>query len=332
MVPNSGAGRTSSLLGVAALSADDVWAVGHYTDDNGYSSSHAQPLVMHWNGNQWRTMYAPAPSDSPPDRLGSSLTGVAPVSHDEVWAVGWRASGAGPFSSSEYPIVGRYHDINVSARNAQIFSDVPPSSPFYPYVQCLACRSIVTGYSDGTFRPEQPVTRGQLSKMLAKASGLSVYTAGTFRYFQDVQRNSPFYDPIMALSNHGYITGYPCGGDDEPCVEPGNLPYFRPGAGATRGQLAKVVANVESFTDAVSGQTFSDVLPDSPFYMYIERLVKRGIISGYADGTFQPGNLASRGQMAKIVSNTFFAPANNLGQTHLNWNQPKMDQQSHYAP
>src|SRR5690349_3380532 len=43
------------------------------------------------------------------------------------------------------------------------FTDVPSSNPFYPYVRCLACRGIVSGYADGTFRPGAAVTRGQLA-------------------------------------------------------------------------------------------------------------------------------------------------------------------------
>jgi len=36
--------------------------------------------------------------------------------------------------------------------------------------------------------------------------------------------------------------GYACGGEGEPCG-PGNLPYFRPNANATRGQVAKINSN-----------------------------------------------------------------------------------------
>jgi hypothetical protein len=33
------------------------------------------------------------------------------------------------------------------------FSDVPEGSTFYAYIRCLACRGVVSGYADGTFRP-----------------------------------------------------------------------------------------------------------------------------------------------------------------------------------
>jgi hypothetical protein len=105
---------------------------------------------------------------------------------------------------------------------------------------------------------------------------------------------------------------------------PGNRPYFRPGANATRGQLSKIVANAAEIEDAVSGQTYADVPASSApssFYTYIERLTARNVVSGYECGTtnpnsgpcdsqerpyFKPGNLVTRGQAAKIVSSTFY--------------------------
>ncbi len=51
------------------------------------------------------------------------------------------------------------------------FTDVPPGSTFYPYIHCLACLGLVNGYSDGTFRPNNDVTRGQLSKIVSNAAG-----------------------------------------------------------------------------------------------------------------------------------------------------------------
>ncbi|MGA7733020.1 MAG: hypothetical protein WCD37_17310, partial [Chloroflexia bacterium] len=48
---------------------------------------------------------------------------------------------------------------------------------------------------------------------------------------------------IWRLTSLGIMQGYPCGGPGEPCVDPNFLPYFRPGASATRGQASKIVAN-----------------------------------------------------------------------------------------
>src|SRR5205085_2432836 len=44
------------------------------------------------------------------------------------------------------------------------FNDVSVGSTFYNNIRCLACQNIVGGYSDGTFRPNTEVTRGQMAK------------------------------------------------------------------------------------------------------------------------------------------------------------------------
>jgi hypothetical protein len=43
------------------------------------------------------------------------------------------------------------------------------------------------------------------------------------------------------------------------------------------------------------------VPPGDPFFCFIETAYNQGIISGYSDGTFRPGNNATRGQICKII-------------------------------
>src|SRR5829696_5133577 len=83
---------------------------------------------------------------------------------------------------------------------------------------------------------------------------------------------------------------------------------FRPSNNVTRGQAAKIVANSAGYDEIIpsSQQTFSDVPPNSTFWVYIERVALHGAISGYADGTFRPSNNVTRGQASKIISLTFF--------------------------
>jgi hypothetical protein len=199
------------------------------------------------------------------------------------------------------------------------FSDVDPANPFYPFIRCLACRQIVSGYADGTFRWGNDVTRGQLSKIIANAATITNTIPSTQQTFTDVPNNAPFWLWIERLTGRGVISGYPCGGVGEPC-DGQNRPYFRPGANATRGQIAKITALTAQIPDPVPStrQTFADVPPSNPFWLWIEQLVGRGIISGYACGGpgepcdnqnrpyFRWGNPATRGQLAKIAANTFF--------------------------
>jgi hypothetical protein len=194
------------------------------------------------------------------------------------------------------------------------FPDVPADHPFYSFVRCLACQQILGGFSDGTFRPGANITRGQLSKVVANAAGFDEVRGENS--FEDIAPGSPFHQFVERMYARGIVSGYPCGGPGEPCVT-GKL-YFRPNANATRGQIAKIVSNAASFTESPGAQKYADVAPGSPFYDWVNRLSNRGAISGYACGSagepcgpgslpyFRPNANATRGQVAKIVSNTFF--------------------------
>ncbi len=197
------------------------------------------------------------------------------------------------------------------------FTDVPSDSTFYTWIRCLACRNIISGYTDGTFRPGNEITRGQIAKMVSNSAGFSE-DAGP-QIYEDVPPGSPFYDWINRLSMRGHMGGYLCGlVPEEPCISPDNRPYFRPNASATRGQLAKIVANAAGLGGTPTGLFYTDVPDDHPFYEWIMRLTTLGVMSGYpcgGDGEpcddanrpyFRPFANVTRGQASKIVANTFF--------------------------
>ena len=201
------------------------------------------------------------------------------------------------------------------------FTDVPPGSTFHPFVRCLACRNVLGGYPDGSFGPGNNITRGQIAKAVSNAAGFSEDPGA--QIFEDVPPASTFYFWVNRLTRRGIISGYPCGGAGEPCVPPGNLPYFRPGANATRGQISNIVSEAAGFTEAQAAQSFEDVPLNSTFHLWVERLASREVMSGYPCGGagepcvppanrpyFRPGSNVTRGQAAKIVSNTFFPNCN----------------------
>ena len=156
---------------------------------------------------------------------------------------------------------------------------------------------------------------------MSNAAGFSEPATG--QMFEDVPLGSTFYVYIGRLASRGYISGYVCGLPGERCIPPNNMSYFRPNANATRGQIAKIVANTAGFADPPVGQTFEDVPIGSVFYDYIENLVAHGVMGGYACGGFEepcdppanrpyfrPFNNATRGQTSKIVANTFLPDCN----------------------
>jgi hypothetical protein len=206
---------------------------------------------------------------------------------------------------------------------------VPSTDPFYPYIRCLACRGIVGGYLCGGpgepcpgayFRPTNPVTRGQVSKIVSEAAGFSEPVPGTQQTFEDVAPGSTFHVWIERLGARGVIGGYPCSGPFEPCQAPANRPYFRPNNPVTRGQLSKIVSGSAGWTETPTTQTFADVSPGSTFYLWVERMAARAVIGGYPCGGagepclpptnrayFRPNNDATRSQMSKFAAAAFFS-------------------------
>ena len=77
--PNVAGSKNDELLGVAAVSATDIWAVGNY-DDSNYIK---QTLIENWNGTSWQIVPSPSPASN-----FNQLNGVTAVTANDIWAVG----------------------------------------------------------------------------------------------------------------------------------------------------------------------------------------------------------------------------------------------------
>jgi len=153
---------------------------------------------------------------------------------------------------------------------------------------------LVSGYVDGTFRPYNNATRGQLCKIVVLARGWSIEC--DIQHFADVPTSNVFFCLIETAYAHGIISGYADG-------------TFKPGNDVTRGQLSKIIVLAWEWPiDTSVGPHFADVPVGTTFYNYVETALNRTIISGYADGTFRPGYPATRGQICKIVYGALIAP------------------------
>jgi hypothetical protein len=95
--PNAGTGN-NELTAIAAVSPDDLWAVGHAYDPdlNAYRT-----LILHWNGRRWSIVRSP---NAGPD--DNDLNGVSAGAGDDVWAVG-RAFGSTSFRTLTLHFAGR---------------------------------------------------------------------------------------------------------------------------------------------------------------------------------------------------------------------------------
>lgn len=179
--------------------------------------------------------------------------------------------------------IGQYRSYSDSVSP---FPDVPPGHPFYEYIRRANELGIVSGYSNGEFLPDNPVSRAEYAKMVSVAIGTGTYECEPI--FPDVPCGHLFYNYIEHLAEIGAVSGYSDG-------------LYYPDVHITRGQASKVV--VLSIPHLVTLlPPFPDVLPDNSFFSYIKNLAERGIISGYSDGYFYADSRVTRGQISQMVT------------------------------
>lgn len=264
-------------------------------------------------------------ADTNPSATPTPGISVTPQASPTAGTPGPTATGQPSVVSSATPAASATAAPTASPTACAIrFVDVPANSTFQSYITCLACQGIVSGYACGGpgepcpgpyFRPGSTITRGQLAKIVAQAAAFDNDPGP--QIYEDVPPGSTFYTWVNVLSAYNIMQGYPCGSSGEACG-PANLPYFRPGLNATRGQIAKIVSNALGYSNEPTAQSFEDVPNTSTFYLWVERLAGRGIISGYPCGTgmepcspgnrpyFRPSGNVTRGQASKIISVAFF--------------------------
>jgi hypothetical protein len=186
------------------------------------------------------------------------------------------------------------------------FTDVPATGPYFGAISAMAEEGTIGGYSDGSFRPDDLVTRQQFAKMLVGAMALPVAE-------DDWQDTDPPFsdcgpDDLADLYPHDYIA----------VAKAHNLTAgktastFAPRATITRAQMVTMVVRAAqssglelAVTDAVYGGPFVDY--DDPVHGANVHLADHnGLLQGLAV-TEDPGawitGFATRGEVAQVLWN-----------------------------
>jgi len=175
------------------------------------------------------------------------------------------------------------------------FSDVDEGHLFYQEITDLSAMGIVSGYPDGTFRPDNLVTRQQFAKMIVLAA--FIHTAAVDNQsdptFSDVspEMGTPYpFDYIEEAAGAGFILG--------------KDGMFKPGDAITRVQLALIVVRAGGTALAAPPAGYSTGFTDVPDYAQSEVATAKynGILDGKSPTSFEPYSNATRGQVAKMVS------------------------------
>ena len=166
------------------------------------------------------------------------------------------------------------------------FSDVDSSRYYYDEVLYCAEQGYVSGYEDGTFRPENGLTRGEFATILNKVLGLSASAPNTF---SDVANGQWYTTPVLNCVQAGVMKGLGNG-------------YFGINDPVTREQAAVILSNAYQVGSSAGRTSFAD---DSSISYWavgnVKAMTDRGYISGNNGNVFNPQGNLTRGQVCLLL-------------------------------
>lgn len=174
------------------------------------------------------------------------------------------------------------------------FSDMNKNHWAYPKIEQMMEKGIISGFEDGTFRPDAKVTREQFASILVKSLELKE-NEGKVK-FEDIE-NYRWSKKAIDTSSL-YLTGYEVKGKY----------YFKPTEAAVREDMAVAVVKASGLENEKPDYSVLDKFKDQDdisdnVRKYVAIAVKNGIMSGNANGTFNPlGNL-TRAEITALMCN-----------------------------
>ncbi len=175
------------------------------------------------------------------------------------------------------------------------FTDVNADFWAQEEIAFLHEQQIINGYENGSFQPNNNVTRAQTAIMIVNALNLETENRPNPQ-LKDIREDFHAYAEIAAVADEGIMTG--------------NNGSFKPNAFLTRGEMAAVIDRTFDLEEATFETVFRDVQGSNTFYTYIQNLAYNQITTGYAsDQTFRPNESTTRAQfsvfLARVLDDRF---------------------------
>ncbi|HIY24640.1 MAG TPA: ExeM/NucH family extracellular endonuclease [Candidatus Brachybacterium merdigallinarum] len=120
---------------------------------------------------------------------------LQPVNRDAMAAFLWRMAGSP----------------EIDGPRTQPFTDVTPQTEHYEAIIWAYQQGITRGWSDGTFRPTEPIARDAMAAFLYRYAGSPDIADPTSPVFSDVPASSMFATEIAWMESEGITTGWPDG-------------------------------------------------------------------------------------------------------------------------
>ena len=182
-----------------------------------------------------------------------------------------------------------------SAANLAGFSDFPTGWSYAAMTDAVN-NGLLTGYGDGTIRPQERLTRAQMAAIINRAFGAEIKADIAGKY-SDVNPGDWFYDDIAKAVNMKTFAG-----DDSGNMRP-NEPITREDAMVVISR-ALVVSSMG--TELLYNYTDRDTV-DGYAEAAVCAFLDRHYVQGYGDGTIRGRNYITREEFAQIMDNIFAA-------------------------
>lgn len=170
--------------------------------------------------------------------------------------------------------------IEVKTNVTSKFTDILNNNPYITEINYLTSNGVITGYKDGTFKPNNDITRKNAAVIISRIMKDIDLNKVTDPNFKDVPKTHPYYKEIAAVANLGIVNGKENG-------------YFDPNGKLTRAQMAKILVNAYNLS-GTTDKKFTDVPSKHWAANDINILTATGVTTGFNDGTFKPETPISR--------------------------------------
>lgn len=170
-----------------------------------------------------------------------------------------------------------------------LFADVSGNSGFYDAIKYVKQKGVFGGYQDGTFKPEQVISRVEVLKVSLKSANRQILpTKGALSY-TDVDTHAWYIPYIATAQQNGITQGYVGG-------------FFRPNQNVTRAEFVKILlmAAPVSINPAVSAAPYHDVATDAWYAVFAQFAKEKNLLPDTTNG-FKPDQEITRGEVAEIT-------------------------------
>ena len=184
----------------------------------------------------------------------------------------------------------------------RIFRDLPASHWAAPEVAEAVQKGYIVGYPDGTFRPDNQVTRAEFASLLSRAAKHKNIKENVDVPFGDVPEGHWARGAIARAIALGFVPAEKYGTrfePDRPMTRLEIAEWLANGLAAAREDFAEAMWDTKDTLVPVAEYYKGGLPPES--YPHVSIVYGTGIMKGFPDGSFRPGELTKRSEIAAIL-------------------------------